>query len=198
MTRSVSLRAVPALVALLVGLGAAGCAEQKFQRDLRRTATQGQYIVHTIEALAGDRTPGRAWPEFGMTTTNGKFSSSTDYFRQVVNLPPPRFGAPGLPRTLTPEHFSAANNAWCLVSHASRLPPTAPVLFTRNLKVNALGTLKGSVLENLSDDPPFGKKGFVFITRAGTAQVVSGEDLYQDLGRLMVVPRGATQRVLRP
>jgi hypothetical protein len=104
------------------------------------------------------------------------------------------FGAPGLTayKGTNAEMFKAENNAWCVVADVKGSDPDQmPVLFTSNLKINSLAEFRGP--EQLSDDPPFGRKCLLVIFKGGAGQRFTPEMLLSNfnIGH-------ATNRVLRP
>ncbi len=66
-----------------------------------------------------------------------------------------------------------------------------PLLFTRNLRINSLAEFKG--VEQLSDDPPFGRRSVLVVFNNGVAQKFTPDMLASNFN-----VSHATNRVLRP
>ena len=91
--------------------------------------------------------------------------------------------------------FHPGNNAWCFVADLNDdAPDQIPVLFTRNLCVSNLAELQGRVGDQLSDDPPFGRKRVAMVFKGGYAQILKPDMLWSNL----LGGRTFTNRVLRP
>ena len=137
------------------------------------------------------------WPD------SSEFPSSTAYITNVVSRGAIRhddyslFSAPGITayRGTNAGWFKAENNAWCVVADLSdNAADNTPFLITRNLNVSSLAELKGKVGDQLSDEPPFGRKGVVIISKGGAANIVKPDMLWSDF----LGGQTFTNRVLRP
>jgi len=90
--------------------------------------------------------------------------------------------------------FKAENNAWCVVADVGdQDPDQTPLLFTRNLRINSLAEAQPNRRVELSDDPPFGRRGVVVVYKGGAAILFRPEQLTSNFNLV-----GATNRVLRP
>lgn len=136
--------------------------------------------------------------EFGWPQSS-TYSTSTAVFTNLVRsgalkVDYPFFAAPGLTAYMgtNAEMFKAENNAWCVVADVKASDSDQiPVLFTRNLKINSLAECKGA--EQVSDDPPFGRKCVLVITMGGETLKLTPEMLVSNFNTCH-----ATNRVLRP
>jgi hypothetical protein len=70
-------------------------------------------------------------------------------------------------------------------------------VFSRNLNISSLSNLNGRLIDNLSKEKPFGKKGVVMVTKGGSAFTVYGRQLEQDIKEFFK-SGSATNKVLRP
>ncbi len=107
------------------------------------------------------------------------------------------FSAPGLTtlNSTNAAEFHAKNNAWCFVADLNEADPDqVPFLFTRNLRVSNLAELQGRVGDQMSDAPPFGRKGVAIVFKNGYAQILKPDMLWSNL----LGGRTFTNRVLRP
>lgn len=198
-THGMRLR-VRIVVATILVVLCCGCGDRSLRKDMALTARKGRYILFNIKELPlTSSSIESGWPSYGLVETNMNFRNTTDYFFENISLHPSYFAAPGLPKSSSLDNFESRNNAWCIVCDAEYLPGTMPVLFTRNLQINSLDTLNGSIRDNLSEEPPFGKRALVYITRDGTAHMLSGDQLYRELSSLFIdSPGDKAHRILRP
>ena len=127
------------------------------------------------------------------------YSSSTSVFTNLVGSGILKtdysyFAAPGLKvyKGTNAALFTAENNAWCVVADVKDSDSDQmPLLFTRNLKLDSLAEFNG--VEQLSDDPPFGRKCVLVIFKGGAAMVLKPDALASTFNTCH-----ATNRVLRP
>ena len=122
------------------------------------------------------------------------YETSTDYFRTLIEsgkVNSSFFAAPGIhsPGSDDPEAFQSTNNAWCIVED---LPTSgdvnSPAIFTRNIQIESLNQLA-----RLTDNPPFGQRAGIIVTKGGVALSLDEETINQYFaGQKM------TNRVLRP
>ncbi|MCX7008650.1 MAG: hypothetical protein NTY53_15600 [Kiritimatiellaeota bacterium] len=136
------------------------------------------------------------WPKSIEFPTSTAFFTNTVY-RGDLKVDYSFFSAQGITpyKGTNAASFKAENNAWCVVADINEgNTDKIPVLFTRNLHVSSLADLKGKVGDQLSDDPPFGRKGVPVIFNGGSGTILKPDMLWSD------VLGGATftNRVLRP
>ena len=170
--------------------------ERQQRGRIHLTRSIGQHIysamfVHATESAASGN--GFDWPQ------SDTYATSTAVFtnlliRGVLKKDYSLFAAPGLPACVGTNAalFKAENNAWCVVADVKDSDSDQmPLLFTRNLKINSLAEFKG--VEQLSDDPPFGRKCVLVIFKGGEAQKFTPDMLASNFNTCH-----ATNRVLRP
>ena len=131
--------------------------------------------------------------------TTGRFSSSTEYFRNTMtnNLlqgcnygifalsgVPPYWGE-------EPAIFTSNNNAWCVaLDYDPHRLPNAPFMFSRNLDIHHLSEAHPDRLRNIA---PYGRKGVLAVMADGTAKFIRPSEI---IG--VFIQPGLTNAVLRP
>lgn len=161
------------------------------QAKATQVLSNGKAIVQSvIQAEATYSDYDDAWP--GQDDTED--SDSSKYFNRLIeneymDRSYKLFAAPGVPvQDAEAIELEAKNNAWCAVdvvgtgTDVLELPSTAPVFFTRNLSITALGSEvdPAAQLGSAGKDKPFGKDAFVFINRDGSGEVLTKRDLRKD------------------
>jgi prepilin-type N-terminal cleavage/methylation domain-containing protein len=124
------------------------------------------------------------------------YANSTDYWKwtvtnEILDVTFDYFSGKDMPACagLDPAQFTEEHNAWCIVADVNDSTRTmTPVLFTRNLAITSL-----SDEPVLTDDPPFGKKGVVVVTKGGSARFLEPAELAESFN-----PAKAANPVLRP
>ena len=128
-----------------------------------------------------------------------EFQNSTDYFKwvitnKVMNVDFSFFSAPGITpyKGVDAAQFLPANNAWCMTANVNdSTPDGAPLLFTRNLNIDALNDTP--LADALTDRDPFGKKGVVVVTKGGSTMSLKQDILTNNFNTV-----NASNVVLRP
>ncbi len=134
-----------------------------------------------------------AWPTKGSTQPDSNvFATSTDFFKycitnKVLEVQPNFFATGGLKPAKSINDFQGGNNAWSFVAGvADSYYDTAPVLISQNLEISTIGQALtqdaqgklNDLQDSTSSKPrPFGKKGFVFATKTGSAFALYGDSL---------------------
>lgn len=151
--------------------------------------------AHLDDAVLGDETT--PWPR------KGEFGTSTEYFVHLVesgalNATCEFFAAPGIPaaKSSAAGDFTAENNAWRLVLGLADAPEGTPFLFTRNYDPGALQD--GDESLDLSDNPPFGKKGVVVVLKGGSAYCLKGGQLKNSLFNPAGTPSAGDLEIVGP
>jgi hypothetical protein len=172
----------------------------KFKKSpMFETLVRGKQIFCSVTSFGG-------WPieddGFGFWPKSKVALSSTAFItnvvdRRAINVAYSYFSAYGVApyRGTDATLFKAENNAWCVVADIhDETSDKIPYLFTRNLRISSLAELKGKVGDQLSDEPPFGRKGVPVIFKGGVAKILKPDMLWSN------VLGGATftNRVLRP
>ena len=160
------------------------------------TLSNGRALYHVQFSAVIDQSLTNAWPKAtDLPTSTAVFTNMLD--RGELKVSYAFFSAPGVAiyKGTNAALFRPENNAWCVVADISEAGTGhIPLLFTRNLRIASLADLKGKVGDQLSDEPPFGRKGVPVIFLGGTAKILTPNMLWSD------VLGGATftNRVLRP
>ena len=153
------------------------------------------FIASFSRIIDSDKKAG--WP------SGARFTTSTAFFTNLVSgtaalkVNYAFFAARGLkPYAGTNAAlFNAENNAWCVVADLGDTTPDSVLfLFTRNVCANSLADLRGRVGETLRNEPPYGKKGAVVVSRSGVAQMLKPDMLWSNV----LGGQTFTNRVLRP
>ena len=138
------------------------------------------------------------WEEDAYPAT-GRFSSSTEYFRNTMTnhlLQGCNYGIfalSGVPPYWgeEPSVFTSNNNAWCVaLDYDPHRLPNAPFMFSRNLDIQHLSEAHPDRLRNIA---PYGRKGVLVVMADGTAKFI----LPSDIIGVFIKP-GLTNAVLRP
>ena len=163
---------------------------------ITRTLSNGRQIFLAMIIQASEKTnlgKGFDWPQSNTgSASTAVFTNLTG--RGIINTDYSFFAAPGMTlyKGTNAALFKAENNAWCVVADVKDSDPDQmPVLFTRNLKIDSLAEFKGA--EQLSDDPPFGRKCVLVIFKGGEAMALKPDVLASNFNTCH-----ATNRVLRP
>ena len=127
------------------------------------------------------------------------FTNSTDYFKALVedrtmDVTFDFFSAHGLETYagLDGAKFTPEHNAWCITADISQSDRSStPILFTRNLEIDALNA---SLAEALTKENPYGQHGAIVVRLGGAAQIVKAENLDPETFN----PDGVANAVLRP
>lgn len=110
------------------------------------------------------------------------FPTSTALFSEMVSSGFFRpgyywFSGMGVPActSANPAAFTAANNAWCVVSDThSMMDSRTPYLFTRNVSLSSVGPSRRATL---TSDAPMGKRHWIFVERSGNTCIASGDSV---------------------
>ena len=157
-------------------------------------AIQAAIFAKDTESIYSSLEP--VWP------ASSSYATSTEYFKTLVelealNVGPNFFAAPGVAAWKgAMEDLPGESVAWCIVSDVDdSTPENLPVIFTRNANVQTLADFAKPVDEWWTNEKPFGKEAFVFITKSGAGfSLVDrkvAEIAFPDLA-------GLTNKVLRP
>jgi hypothetical protein len=135
------------------------------------------------------------WP------SSARFTNSTAFFTNLFSAHTSNeyhqlFDAPGFNlHEGTNAALNAENNAWCVVADLTdKTPDSVPFLLTRNVRAHSLADLRGRVGETLLNEPPYGKKGAVVVSRGGVSQMLKPDMLWSNI----LGGQTFTNRVLRP
>ncbi|HQF21739.1 MAG TPA: hypothetical protein PLT37_10930 [Kiritimatiellia bacterium] len=138
------------------------------------------------------------WEEDAYPAT-GRFSSSTEYFRNTMTnhlLQGCNYGIfalSGMPPCWEedPAAFTSNHNAWCVVlDYDPHRLPDAPFMFSRNLDIQRLSEAHPDRLRNVV---PYGRKGVLIVMADGTAKFIRPSDIID-----VFIQPGLTNAVLRP
>lgn len=185
----VELLVVIAIIALLVALVFPAINLTLLRGRVAATSVEGRNIY---QAITG-RVVMDIYQSVSVAFPDGEtFSTSTEYFdflvtNQVLDVAYSFFAAPGVTPARTRQEFidatgdetaAGARNAWCIVDDSERIPETAPLLFTTNLR--GYDNLNQDI--DVTDDDtfrghPFQNRGFAFVTRGGASFSLVGDDL---------------------
>ncbi len=111
--------------------------------------------------------------------------SGAEYFRRLAatcgfDLPASELAGPGYPAAATLTDLKAENLAWRVVGGGKRTAEgSLPFLLSRNIRANTLGDLKGTILDSLGEETPFGKQGAIVVFMDGHARILKGDELKQ-------------------
>lgn len=190
----IELLVVVALIAILAGLLIPVVQNAMVKGRITEALNNGRSIHQSLAASEIDR--GSLWPASGGPEA---FKTSTDYWKWAVSNKTLEvtfdfFAAYRVPKAhgVDPSRFTAENNAWCIVADVAESTHSAtPVLFTRNLEIDALDSATNAL--SLAETTPFGKRALVVVTRCGAAKPLREEELADQFN-----PAGAKNKVLRP
>lgn len=172
-------------------------AERRFVRELEKTAARGREWFYWGVMYGPDETLGPEAvgpPRWGIVTdaSNHTYRNTRDLIVQSITggcfrADWAHFAAPGVPVAKGgPENFGSTNHAWRIVADltAERAIGPSPALWSKNLTITNVGQQltrdDQGLPRELCDIPPFGRGGFVFITQAGRAHVLYGDQLRFD------------------
>lgn len=122
--------------------------------------------------------------------------SGADYFRRLAatggfSLPASELAGPGYPAAATMADLKAENLAWRVMGGGRRTAGgSLPFLLSRNIRANTLGDLKGTILDTLGEDKPFGKQGAIVVFMDGHARILKGDELRQTWEAILDQPIG--------
>jgi prepilin-type N-terminal cleavage/methylation domain-containing protein len=143
---------------------------------------------------------GSPFPKFKDGAGPMYFADSTAYWIYVVtngvmNVDFSFFSAPGITpiKSVKPEDFKAANNAWCITADVGDgTPDGTPFLFTRNLVIKKTDETPLDTKLSAEQDP-FRTKGVVMVTKGGGAMTLKKDYINANFN-----PTGGSNDVLRP
>jgi len=130
-----------------------------------------------------------------------EWTTSTDYWKCLITnktllVDCSFFAGGGVPAQKDIATFGAENNAWCIVGDLKESSlDTLPMIFTRNLPISALGPVSGDML---TDDNPFGTRGFILVTKGGAGSVLDSETLNAQTFYVGEGANAANNAVLKP
>jgi len=189
----VELLVVITIIGILAGVLYPAIQLALAKARMARTSTQGRSLYQAL--LAAQNEGDDVFPR---STGGRRYANSTDYWRWVVtarvaDVTFDFFSASGLPayEGLDPDKFEPAQNAWCIamdVNDSTR--DMTPVLFTRNLDIKSLDA---DLKDALTEQPPFGTRGVVVITKGASARTIKAGKLAQTFN-----PAKDANPVLRP
>lgn len=202
----VELLVVIAIIGMLVSIVMPAISTALFRGKLTQAAANGRNMIQTIIGRETENiytTSQNAWPKTDETADSNDelnadyFDNSTQYFNwlvtnDVMNVNYNYFAGNGVPSAPDQQEFIDGQGeycAWCVVGDVTdSTSETTPVLFTRNLR-GAEDSVSYTELtmqdfpsdqetfEDMFAKNPFGKKGFVFVMKSGSAIAPFKEDM---------------------
>jgi len=203
----VELLVVIAIIGILVSIVMPAITDALTRGKLTQMAANGRNLIQTIMSKQTEdiyTSSPIIWPETGGDNPEeGEFDSSTSYFNwlitnKVMNVNYNYFAGPGVPAASTEKDFVGEGGrdegyytAWCFVGDVdSTTAETMPVLFTKNLGKDqedksgqTYDQLKSDVFKSDDDmeeyfvGEPFQSKGFVFVSKGGSAVAPFKDDM---------------------
>lgn len=172
-------------------------AERRFVRELEETAARGRKWFYWGVWVGPEETLGPEAvgpPRWGIVTdaSNATYRNTRDFIVESVTggcfkSDWAHFAAPGVAVAKGgPKNFGSTNHAWRIVAdiNGETAIEPSPVLWTKNLTITNIGqrlTRDAQGLpRELCDIPPFGRRGFIFITLDCRAHVLHGDQLRFD------------------
>jgi len=174
----IELLVVIAIIAMLAAILVPAVNKALTSASMVQTVANGKNIYTSVfadqmdNAVLGAADSG--WP------SSGDFGNSTDYFKnlvtsKVMNVSFDFFAAKSITpaKTVDPNEFAAANNAWRLVTDMTDgTPEGTPFLITKNYT----GTLD-AFTDLEATDIPFGDAGLVVVQKGGSSFALKGTKL---------------------
>jgi prepilin-type N-terminal cleavage/methylation domain-containing protein len=202
----VELLVVIAIIGILVSIVMPAITDALTRGKLTQMAANGRNLIQALMSKETQdiyTSQMVVWPKTGGDNPeDGEFDSSTSFFywlvtNGIMNVNYNFFAGPGVPAAPTGEDFVGDGDrdegfytAWCIAGDVgSRTPETTPVLFTKNLGKDgdedgqAYDQLEAKVFQTDDDideyfvGEPFQSKGFVFVTKGGSAVAPFKDDM---------------------
>lgn len=203
----IELLVVIAIIAILAAILVPAVSDALLRGRLTQMMTNGKNIYTSLfaqEMLDAVLMRAAPYPTYNTTTdiSNRLFATSTDYFAWVVtsgvmNVDFSFFAGPNVvPASGTnAANFLPANNAWCIASGVGESTVDGtPLLFTRNLDIDALDESLADLAAKLPEDrTPFGNKAIVVTYKGGASMSLRTRDIVENFNKL-----SATNGVIRP
>lgn len=198
----IELLVVIAIIAILAAVLTPTVTDALTRGKMTGTLANGRSIHQALFAKDIDDPIFQTGSPYPKSSGSGSFATSTLFWRNVVTAGIMRvdfsfFSAPGITplKGTNASLFVEANNAWCITADITDASvDTTPLIFTRNLNINALNQNAAfDYASQITENPPFGRKGLPTVLKGGSGVVFKPDNINNNFFQ-----GGTNQVVLRP